>query len=107
MEKEDLEKIRESRLEGLTNIAEYYLYCFANKGMLSEEQIKDAEDVRDTIGWFGEIGIQWAEMLDEIIEKSKITQNEKDHNKDIRSNLSRIQGNEEEASRCGAFVQSR
>lgn len=107
MEKEDLDKIRKSRLEGLTDTAEYYLHCFANRGMLSEEQIKDAEDVRDTIGWFGEIGIQWAEMLDEIIEKSKITQNGKDHNKDIRSNLSRIQENEEEASRCGAFVQSR
>lgn len=71
MEKENLEEIRESRLEGLTNTAEYYLYCFADKGMLSEEQIKDAEYVRDTIGWFGEVGNQWAEMLDEIIEKSK------------------------------------
>ena len=88
MEKKDLDKIRESRLEGLTDEADFYLNRFYLTGRFSVEQIKAAEELCSMLRWFGEVGVQWAEALDEIIEKSiKLIQNEKGHDKNIRSSL--------------------
>lgn len=59
----DLDKIKQTRYQGLVEQIEFY----SNLDKLSDVQIKQLKEVRDTIVTFGENGVKWARLADEIL----------------------------------------
>lgn len=65
----DLKKIRQTRLEGLTDTIDFYQWTTNEGFSLSEEQRKQLLEVRNAIQCFGEDASCWVELADEILSK--------------------------------------
>ena len=69
--KNDMEKLRLSRYNGLVEIIEYYSAQEDDGKPLSKEQYEQLKNVCDTIQCFGEPGQEWAEFGREILSRNE------------------------------------
>ena len=66
-----MDAIYQSRLEGLTDEIDYYMWMHHDKGTLSVAQQKHLRELCETVCVFGEQGKQWHDMGMQILTELK------------------------------------
>lgn len=69
--KNDMERLRLSRYQGLVEIVEYYSAQEDDGKPLSKEQYEQLKNTCDTLEYFGELGQGWAEFGREILSRNE------------------------------------
>lgn len=70
----DERKRRKILRDGLIEVVEYFSHITSQGQKLCERQIEQLKETRDRLYTFGEIGINWAQLANEIINEQLQTQ---------------------------------
>lgn len=67
-----MDEIYNTRLAGLIEAIDYYSYLYREKFLpfgkiLSDTQVIHLQQLRDTVCTFGEIGLNWAKIANELM----------------------------------------
>ena len=89
--KNDMDRLRLSRYNGLVEIIEYYSAQEDDGKPLSKEQYEQLKNACDTLECFGEPGQKWAEFGREILSRNEhVSMNESQLRKIIKEALNEL-----------------